>query len=340
MMPQLVTVMLLLTAQPAKSSNGFSHAIKSVQAVTVKLYGLSAGSQQGYGSGILVSSDGLVLTVDSILIDGSNTRAVTPDGALYAVDIIARNREEQLALLQLRDASDPQAKPEGIICLNVGSSDELSSGDWVIAAGNPFKVADGAEPASVALGIFGGRSNLDAQRRKQDYPYRGPVLVIDAVTSNPGAPGGPLADLEGELVGMVGRVVVSNTTHTQFNHAIPIEICSAFIARATQQSTDGLDQADLNDARAIVPAELGIKLFQMGYKKSLVFVDRVKRGSVAFKAGLRADDLIVSLDGRGVADIRTFEKVLSRLDRAKDIELIVIRKEEHIPLTIKPEPAQ
>ena len=68
----------------------------------------------------------------------------------------------------------------------------LQPADWVLAAGNPFKVAEGAEPVSISHGVFSTRTRLDAKRRVREFPYHGDVLVIDAATSNPGSPGSAL----------------------------------------------------------------------------------------------------------------------------------------------------
>ncbi|MHC4236155.1 MAG: S1C family serine protease, partial [Planctomycetota bacterium] len=272
---------LLAGVLPLGPGSGFDQAIETAVARTVKLYGLGAGRQPGYGSGIVVSPNGQILTVLSILIDSSNIRAVTADGGRYRAEVIFRDGDRQMALLQLQAADGPAGGLPRLASFAEGNSSSLRPGDWVIAAGNAFKVADGVEPVPVALGVFSGRTEVDARRRRRDYAFGGEVLVIDAITSNPGVPGGPLVDLEGKWVGMMGRVVVSNVTHTQFNHAFPVELCMEFLRQARDPTLRReLGQAGDSELqrRRIDP---GIKLFELGYRKKLVYVEKVAPASPA-----------------------------------------------------------
>jgi len=329
----------LLVTLPVLPAGGFDRGIQIAQARTVKLYGLGAGMQKGYGSGILVSPDGQVLTVLTILVDSTNIRAVTADGRRYTATVVARDAGRQMALLQLvAGEGDGSAAPAGLPCFPVADSQRsppLRTGDWVIAAGNAFNVAQGAEPASVALGVFSGRTRLHARRRRQDYPYRGDVLLIDAITANPGAPGGPLVDLEGNLVGMVGRVVVSSTTRTQLNHAFPLAVCQQFLSEARQPADEGDREPPGWQQADVRPTDLGIKLFEMGYRKKLVFVESVRPASPAAEAGLKGDDLIVSADGRSVPDVEAFRRVLAELRPGDRLHLVALREEEHVDIIIE-----
>ncbi|MCP4245794.1 MAG: serine protease [bacterium] len=333
MMPAAAWVMSILAAGASTDGAGFDRAIGAAIARTVKLYGMGAGLEPGYGSGIVVSPEGQVLTVDSILIDARRIRAVTADGRQFHASVVFRDHDRQMALLQLKAPDEDDAGPQGMPAFTEGRSDGLQPGDWVIAAGNLFNVAAGSEPVSIATGVFSGRTRLDARRRERDYPFRGEVLAIDAITSNPGAPGGPLVDLEGNWVGMIGRVVVSRTTHTQFNHAFTVEQCLEFLRDARGESSGSGDpRARRTDDDAVDPAKLvdaGIKLFEMGYRKKLVYVESVRHDSPAARAGLRSDDLIVSADGREVADVAAFRRLLSGLSPGQTLELVVLRDDKH-----------
>ncbi|HEY3243389.1 MAG TPA: S1C family serine protease, partial [Phycisphaerae bacterium] len=211
-----------------------------------------------------------------------------------------------------------------------GDSTQLAPGDWVIAAGNPFKVADGDEPVSVALGVFSTRAPLDARLGVNDFPFHGEVLVIDAVTSNPGAPGSALVDLDGQWIGMIGRVVVSNATRTQFNYAVPAEVCRAFIERVLHPTT-AIAQDSAAPAGNVYH---GIKLFKQGYKRSLAYVEKVSRGSPAEKAGVRPDDLILTANGRQIAALEDFDHVLESARPGQKLELVLERKRQVITTTL------
>jgi len=341
-------------AADARAGSGFDRAMASVLPRVVKLYGLGVGMEPGYGTGVLVSDDGLVLTVDSLLIDARPIRCVTSDGELYHGGIVHRDPERQLAFLQLSAMTD-EAMPHtemretraratdgirgltGLPFFDLSSEATLRPGDWVIAAGNSFKVAEGAEPVSVVHGIFSARTRLDARRRLKDFPYRGDVLVIDAITSNPGAPGSALVNLDGLLVGMIGREVVANLTHTHFNYAVPRDVLYSYLLEATagpderskaphSEVSTGRDPLQTEEAAGEeVQVDHGIRLSRIGYRKKLPFVDRVRKGSPAELAGVREDDLILSVNGRSVPDVAAFDARLRVVAPGEPIDLVIRR---------------
>jgi serine protease Do len=318
----------------AARAGGFDRALAAAMPRIVKLYGLGAGLQAGYGTGVIVSEDGLVLTVYSLLIDARQIKAVTADGTLYGADVVRRDRSRQLALLRLKShdrdenrSGSPESAPFPHFDLTRETT--LAPGDWVLAAGNPFKVADGAEPASVAHGVFSARTRLDARRRLKDFPYRGDVLVIDAITSNPGAPGSALVNLDGEFLGMIGRQVISNLTHTHFNYAVPRDVLFEYVVEVTavsaaDKSLEDTEQAPVR-ANVLAARDPGFRLSQFGYQRVLPFVDRVRPGSPADRAGLRKDDLILSVNGKTVPDADTCKARLERLEQGEPIDLVIRR---------------
>ena len=328
------------------TDGGFDAAISAASAVAVKLYGRGAGREVGYGSGILVSADGLVLTVYSLLIDARVVRATIADGTRYEADVVAHDKPRQLALLRLRrprrvdqfgepvvDPGDPAAT---FAFADLAITGELQRGDWIIAAGNPFRVANGAEPVSIAHGVFCLRTRLDAKRRLRDFPYHGEVLVIDAITSNPGAPGSVVVDLDGRLVGMIGREVTSNQTNTHFNYAIPRDVLHDFFLGATGQSpTDG-GLPGSTDRVTLGAFDTGIRLSRAGYRTILPFVERVRRQSPAGLAGVRQDDLIMSVNGTNVTDVSQYNKRLETLPASEPIDLVIRRGRRIMTIRIEP----
>jgi len=328
-------------AAPESVGGGFGRAVEQATPRVVRLYGLKAGLSAGYGSGTLIADDGLFVTVSSLLLDSEQLRATTWDGTVYGAEIVGADRDRQLALMRLQPLPSydrrgnriPGApvEPGRFEFFKPGDSNKLHPGDWVIAAGNPFKVAEGAEPISVTVGVFSTRTQLDARRKTREFPYRGEVLVIDAITSTPGSPGGPLMDLDGNWVGMIGRMVISNRTHTNFNYAIPVEVVTDFVDSVLHPADD--NKSDIASTAKGSPYH-GIKLFEHGYRKKLVYVDRVKRGSPAKAAGLRKDDLIVSVGGRKVTDIEAFERLIQTKSPGDTLELAVIRDEQLTNVTL------
>lgn len=325
----LTSWMLLLLG--VQSGGGFDRAIDRVCPRVVKLYGLGAGLQAGFGSGVLVSQDGLVLTVYSVLIEARRVRAIDSTGREFDVKVVASDPERQLALLRLTSRYAHETPELVFPYFDLSKEVVLDPGDWVLAAGNAFKIAQGSELVSLTHGVFSARTQLDARRRLRDFSYRGDVLVIDAITSNPGAPGGAVVNLHGDFVGMIGRAVISNFTHTHFNYAIPRDVLFDFLEQVgdgdagTGSLVDALRRRRLEALRREKRPDSGIRLSKVGYRQVLPFVDRVVRGSPADLAGVRKDDLILSINGRSVADIESFKKQLNRLEPTESLSLVLRR---------------
>ena len=326
---------------PSASGGGFERAIAAVMPRVVKLYGLGAGLQAGYGTGVIVSQDGLVLTVFSLLIDARRIRAVTSDGTIHQASLVHHDPRRQLALLRLTPATGDRNSDGGTFpYFDLSRDAALAPGGWVLAAGNPFKVAVGPESMSVVHGVFSARTRLDARRRLKDFPYRGDILVIDAVTSNPGAPGSALVNLDGEFVGMIGRQVVSNLTHTHFNYAVPRDVLYGYFLEACAADAGSVAQQHMRQARDAgkpsEPVDLGIRLSRLGYKKVLPFVERVRLKSPAHSAGVRADDLILSVNGRNVADVSAYENRVKYLLPDEPVDLVIRRGRAILTIRIDP----
>ena len=342
----LLTVGSIAALTPVVYAGGFDRAIEAAVPRVVKLYGLGVGAQAGYGTGVVVSSDGLVLTVLSLLIDARRVRAVTWDGTYYEAEVVHRDNARQLALLRLKSPDQggdtvkqrDSASPFTFFDLKCGAAATdgaaLRPGDWVLAAGNPFKVADGAEPVSVVHGVFSARTRLDARRQVKEFPYHGDVLVIDAVTSNPGAPGSAVVDVEGRFVGMIGREVVSNLTHTHFNYAMPRDVLCEFLNEATGV-TPRVAVAVANPGETLV--DPGIRLTRTGYRDLPPLVDRVRRGSPAELAGVRQDDLILSVNGKNVSNPDEYDERLRAIASDEAIDLVIRRGRNIVTIRIEAE---
>lgn len=280
----------------------------------VKLYGAAVGQEPGFGTGIVVDAEGHVLTTASLLLEGRSVRAVTADGTIVPARVLRRDPRTELALLQL--GNEGEAAPVGLRPLPIGDSQALRRGDWVLAVSNAFRVAEGSEPCSVTLGTFAGRTLLDARRGATPVLYNGPVLLVDAITSNPGSAGGALVDLEGRLVGVLGKVVRSERTNTLLNYAIPIEQALPLIRG---------EPAYESLAEERPPGESGIRVFEMGYRRRLVYVDRVVPDSPADRAGLRPDDLILEANGRRITSLEDYRSAVAGLRAGDELRLRVKR---------------
>ncbi|MGD8451674.1 MAG: S1C family serine protease [Phycisphaerae bacterium] len=319
----------IVGVQDADNASWFSEAVSAAQQRVVKLYGAGLGREKAYGSGVVVSADGKIVTALTVLLEGRGLRAVLPDGRTLAAEVVARDERRQLALLQVDAEQLPYFEP--------GRSDELRPGDWVIAAGNPFKVADGPEPVSVSVGLFAGRTELSGRHRARDFPYTGTVLLTDAIVTAPGCAGGALVDGQGRLVGVIGRAVISKHTNTWLNCALPVEEVSAFLAGGEQEPVAGSTNRSLTDAARRL-ADLGICLFDVGGRVRPAYVERIRPDSPAWIGGLRANDLIMSLDGQAVDTCDDLRRLIGEAGPQQRLTLVVKRGDELKLIELAAEP--
>lgn len=309
----------------------FDTVIEAAQQRVVKLYGAQFGKQQGYGSGVIVAADGWIVTTLNSLLESPSLRAVLPDGRRFPATIAARDPERQLALLRI-EASD-------LPFFELTSSADMMPGDWLIAAANPFKVAEGPEPVSVAVGVLSGRAELAARRKAQDFPYSGPVLLTDIVVATPGSAGGALVDARGRLVGVIGKLVESTRTNTLANYGLPVEEVAAFVQRARSgdsASADSGTRAAASQPAAARLLDLGLRLFDLGSRTQPPYVERVRGGSAAERSGVRAGDLILSIAG---SEVRTCSDVRTLVERQAAVgamALTVKRGDEVKTIDLKP----
>jgi S1-C subfamily serine protease len=301
--------------QPAAQPERTAREVFALAApAVVKLYGASVGRQQGYGSGVLVSPDGLVLTNLSVMLTGRSVRVVLHDGTSHEAELLRRDDARKLALLRFKASGLPYLTPH--------PSDALQTGDAVYALGNWFKIAEGDESVSLTRGVFSFKATIDARRLAQEYDYPGPVLIYDAITANPGAAGGPLLDARGRLVGLVGLIVESAATNTRVNHAIPGEDLISFLKQdparptpsdATSAASTDADPSSTAKRPSTAEPYIGLTLSKVGYRQTWAFVERVRRDGPADRAGIRPDDLIIAIDGRRVADGADYQTQVAAL---------------------------
>ncbi|MCG8404002.1 MAG: S1C family serine protease [Phycisphaerales bacterium] len=315
----LAGLFIVLSASPVDSSdhnvapNTVQRAFDGALSSVVKLYGGGGlGRLHGYGTGFLVSADGKIVTALSILVTRPTIRVVLSDGRKYDARLVRSDEYRQLAVLQIDG--------EGLPHLNLTKTDSVEPGDTVIAMGNWYKIAEGEEHVSVNRGILSLKTDLSARRLTQDFEYQGPVLIYDAITSNPGAPGGPLLDIHGNCIGIVGRVVEAVNTNTRINYALPSEEITAFLGgepspKATTAATTGKQGKPY----------VGIKISKFGFRHVSAYVQRVRPGSPAAEAGIKPDDLIVAIDNKRITNADAYRAAVDAMRPGQLVRFIIKR---------------
>ena len=274
--------------------------LPSRTSVSPQIPGMMSPNASGQGSGVIISSDGDVLTNNHV-VDGAKTITVKfADGRELDADIVGTDRKTDLALLKVRDARGlPEAR--------LGDSDALAVGDWVMAIGNPF----GLE-ATVTVGVLSGKGRVIGTGPYDDF------LQTDA-SINPGNSGGPLFNTTGEVVGINTAIVPGGQG---IGFSIPINLAKEI---STQLQKDG------RVVRGFIG--VGIQGLTPALKSALALsedtsgalVSSVVPGGPGEAAGLQVSDVIVAVDNNRISSDRDLLREVARLPIGSEIPFTVLR---------------
>jgi serine protease Do len=261
------------------------------------------------GSGFIISPDGYIITNHHVVRNATEIRVRLADERTYKAKVVGGDQKTDVALLKVN------AKGR-LPTVYLGDSDKLEVGDWVIAIGNPFGLGH-----TVTAGIISGKDRVIGHGPYDDF------LQTDA-SINPGNSGGPLFDASGNVVG-INMAIVAGGTGIGF--AVPINLAKELLPQLRQTGKVkrgwlGVGIQDLTD-------ELAEKFGVAG--KRGVLVSQVFEGSPAEKAGLRAGDIIVSINGRRVGETRKLTRRVGALSPGSKVNIQVIRERRAKKFTVK-----
>lgn len=332
------TAFLLLAgfaASPLPAQPSLARSSDRVQDRVVKIYGAGGlGGLDTFQSGFVVSPVGHVATAWSTVLDVAPI-VILSDGRRFEGEIVGFEPELELAVLKI-DAGDLPffAVPE-----ESQTPSATTWGDPVLAVSNLFNIATGNEPASILQGRIAARSKLDARRGTFQTAYRGEVWLLDLVANNPGAAGGALVDLDGNLMGMLGKELRDRKTGVWLNYAIPADVLRGPIGdiiAGRKTVLPSTDQPLLTRDRAHSPSGLGIGLIPDVLERTPVYIDTVADDSTAQDGSLLPDDLVLLVNGRRVAHQREFRDQLRRIDRRDKVILTIQRKNKILEAVLRP----
>ena len=302
-------------------------AVSTGQQVVVKLFGAGVGTLDSYGSGVLVSEDGHVLTVWNHLVNTGFLTAVVPDGRRFRVDVVGTNLEQDVAVLKLATDED-----ETFDFVDWKTTADVLPGESVLAFSNMFHVATGNEPVSVVHGVVACKVSLNAGLGRWTFPVKAPVYILDAITNTSGAAGGLLTSASGEPIGMLGREIRHRDTNMWVNYAVPLKNLQPAIAAIldgrrydSNASKDG-EKSVLSDRQ--LTAGFGITLLPSIVATTPAYIDRIITGSVADTAGLRRGDLVLMVGDDVVRSTTDLRERLSGFRKGQPITVTVNRNEK------------
>ncbi|MEY4578580.1 MAG: hypothetical protein RL701_3283 [Pseudomonadota bacterium] len=272
----------------------------------------SGRREQSLGSGVIVSSDGVILTNSHVVADADEIRVALKDGREFKAKVIGADRESDVAVLRIPEVS-------GLPALSLADSSKMRIGDLVLAIGNPFGLGQ-----TVTMGIVSavGRANMGIT----DYED---FIQTDAAI-NPGNSGGALVDMDGSLVGINTAIVSRSGGYQGIGFAIPsnmaVQVKDALVAHGkVVRGWLGVHIQDVTEeiAKAVhVEARAG------------VLVSDVAEGSPAAQAGLQRGDIITALDGARMQDSKRLRVAVALGGAGKKVRLDVLRDGAHKDLEI------
>lgn len=297
---------------------------------TVKLYGAGGLGLDHYQSGFFISEQGHILTVWSTVLDVSDIFVVTSDGRRLKAQVVGIDPNLELALLKTDQA------PPAFFSISE-NSDPPQPGDRVVAISNLFGIAAGSELCSFQKGVIMTITELKARRGNFQSVYQGSALIIDAMSNNPGAAGGALVNLEGQLIGILGKELRDTLSNTWINYALPANHIQTSVKNmlAGKSITRVVNTRRLADRPSSL-ATLGIVLIPNVLTQTPAYVDLVQPNSRASKAGLQPDDLVLFINSLRVASQAALIEELNYLDRGDQVVLLVQRGTELREVVIRP----
>ena len=325
-------------------SKKIDKAVETVQPSVVKIFGAKGfRGIYGYMTGVIVHESGLIITRGSVTIEETNAIKVhLHDGRRVTAEIVREDRRTKMVLLRILGSNKekyPVAK--------LGDSSKIEVGQFVMLVGNAYKVARGRERCAVNLGMVSAVAKLDARLGLADFHYKGNVLLHDAM-NNPGVYGGPLVNLDGEVVGISGRLVESRDTNHQVHYAIPINVLKPFIDDTVKRpgaprvyAGNLADKTD--DTTAAEPGFHGISILKGGVIRATpAYVDRIVPGSPAARAGIKTDDLVIRIDESRVKSWKSFRRIMRGYRAGETVKFTVKRgdKVKLIVFKLEKEPRQ
>ncbi len=267
------------------------------------------------GSGFVIDGkEGLIVTNNHVIDGADEITANFADGTQLKVDkVLGRDSKTDLALLKVTPKK-PLAE------VKFASIAGLRVGDWVMAIGNPFGLG-----GSVSVGIISAK-----QRDIQTGPYDD-YLQTDAAI-NKGNSGGPLFDMNGEVVGINTAIISPTGGSIGIGFAVPADVATVVIDQLKKygRTRRGWIGVQIQSVTDDIAGSLGVDPGQGA------LISKVTDDGPAAKAGIVAGDVILSFDAKPISRVRMLPRVVAQAEDGKTVDVVVIRKGERkvIPVVV------
>ncbi len=281
--------------------------------------------RQGQGSGVIVSTDGFIVTNYHVIAEADNISVRLVNGDEYDASVVGVDQETDLAVLQI----EPQST---LIAATFGDSDDLNAGEWVLAVGNPFGFEN-----TVTAGIVSATGRQLGIIRSQGVVGFENFIQTDAAI-NPGNSGGPLVNLFGEVIGINTAIASRTGGYMGIGFAIPSSIADPVVQSIIEhgQMIRGYLGISMNPLSEALAESLGYPMAE-----GVIVADLIPDGP-AERAGVRVGDVIVSVNGRAVREMEQVRDIIALNPPDTVVELELFRDGEHhtreVTLGMRPTP--
>jgi Do/DeqQ family serine protease len=266
------------------------------------------------GSGIIISSDGYIVTNHHVVEKSEYIEVVLNDQRTYTARIIGNDASTDIAVLKIDET--------GLPFLTCGNSDALQIGEWVLAIGNPFNLT-----STVTAGIVSAKArNINILS-----PYSIESFILTDAAVNPGNSGGALVNTSGELVGMNTAIASQTGSYVGYSFAVPSSIIKKIVSDIiefgeVQRAYLGLNINGLDQQLA---AQKGINEIQG------VYVESVNSGGAGDEAGIKQGDVIVSVNDFKVLNVPQLHEQISKFRPGDKISVGLMRNGEGMTVTVE-----
>lgn len=277
------------------------------------------------GSGIIINPEGYILTNDHVVRGAEEITITLTNGEQYSGMLIGSDESSDVAVLKL--ISDKQDLPYAIL----GDSDELITGEWAIAIGNPFGyLLDDTKP-TVTVGVISAVNRDIKPAMEQKQVYRNMIQTDAAI--NPGNSGGPLVNAKGEVIGINAFIFTSSRGSEGIGFAIPINRAKFIIG-------------DLINTGEVVRAWVGIKLQRitpilaqsLGLdKKTGLLVAAIDDMSPAKKSGIKPGDVLLKVYNEDINKSSDWEEIITYARVGSTLAVTLLREEDTLNINLVPE---
>ena len=270
----------------------------------------------GSGSGVVLRSDGLIVTNDHVVADADRVQVIFGDGRIYEADVVGADRRTDLAVLRI--------EATGLVPVDIGSTETAEIGEVAVAVGSPLGLEGGPSLTVGVVSAFGRQ----VRTGPEDNDILFDMLQTDAPITQ-GSSGGALVDGSGRLLGITSAIGISSAGAEGIGFAIPVEL----VIRITDE---------IIETGAVAHAFLGISLrnaFEEGadgaqIPSGAIVFDFAISPSAAADAGLEKGDVIVAFDSN---EVRVSDDLISGLRRLRvgdTVTLDVLRGTERLAIDV------